>query len=77
MQTVPTPIPAVVYGPTDAARMLGISVGYVHRLIELGRARPSVPMGVAGRKLFSSDDLRALAAAIGRDVDHVPQKEVA
>jgi ABC-type amino acid transport system permease subunit len=38
MQTVPTSIPAVVYGPTDAARMLGISVGYVHRLIELGTA---------------------------------------
>ena len=70
MQTVPTPIPAVVYGPTDAARMLGISVGYVHRLIELGVARPSVPMGSSGRLIFSHDDLRALAVAIGRDLDH-------
>ncbi len=71
MQTVPTPIPAVVYGPTDAARMLGISVGYVHRLIELGTARPSVPMGSSGRLVFSHDDLRDLAAAINRDIDIV------
>ncbi len=77
MQTVPTPHPAVVYGPTDAAKMLGISVGYVHRLIELGVARPTVPMGSSGRLIFSHDDLRQLAAAIGRDVDHDRPREVA
>ncbi len=77
MQTVPTSIPAVVYGPTDAARMLGVSVGYVHRLIELGVARPTVPMGSSGRLIFSHDDLRQLAAAIGRDIDHDRPREVA
>ncbi len=72
MQTL-TPNPAVVYGPTDVARMLGISVGYVHRLIDLGVARPTVPMGWSGRLIFSHEDLRRLAAAIGRDIDHGPQ----
>ena len=64
-----TPHPAVIFGPTDAAKMLGISVGYVHRLIDLGVARPTVPMGLSGRLIFSHDDLRQLAAAIGRDLD--------
>jgi len=70
MQPVPTPHPAVVYGSTDAAKMLRVSVGYIHRLIELGVARPTVPMGSSGRLIFSLDDLRRLGAAIGRDLDH-------
>ena len=69
MQTL-TPHPAVVYGPTDVARVLGISVGYVHRLIDLGVARPIIPMGSSGRLIFSHEDLRRLGAAIGRDLDH-------
>ena len=69
MQTVSTPTPAVVFGPTDAARMLGVSVGYIHRLIDLGVARPTIPMGLSGRRVFSLDDLRQLGAAIGRDLD--------
>jgi len=73
MQTVPTFHPTVVYGPSDVAKMLGISPGYVHRLIELGVARPTVPMGSSGRLIFSHDDLRRLGAAIGRDLDRGPQ----
>ena len=68
MQTL-TPNPAVVFGPTDVGRMLGISPGYVHRLIELGVAHPTVRMGSSGRLVFSLADLRALAHAIGRDLD--------
>jgi len=49
--------------------MLGISPGYVHRLIELGVAHPTVRMGSSGRLVFSLADLRALAHAIGRDLD--------
>ncbi len=73
MQTVPTRHPAVVYGPTDAAKMLRVSVGYIHRLIELGVARPTVPMGSSGRLIFSHADLERLAAAIGRDIDRGPE----
>ena len=73
MQTVPTPHPAVVYGPTDAAKMLRVSVGYIHRLIELGVARPTVPMGSSGRLIFSHADLRRLAAAIGRTITDEPE----
>ena len=73
MQTVPTFHPTVVYGPSDVAKMLGISPGYVHRLIELGVARPTVPMGSSGRMVFSHEDLRRLAAAIGRTVADEPE----
>ena len=77
MRMVHAEIPPVVYGPTDVARVLGISVGYVHRLIELGTARPSVPMGLTGRRVFSPEDLRRLASAIGRDFDHQTPPEAA
>ena len=59
-----------VYGLTDAARALGISVSYVQKLRAAGVARPTVPVGASGRLVYSFEDLRQLAAAIGRDLDH-------
>ncbi len=62
-----------VYGLTNAARALGISVSYVQKLRAAGVARPTVPVGASGRLVYSFEDLRQLAAAIGRDLDHGPQ----
>ena len=64
-----------VYGVTDAARALNVSVSYVQKLRAAGVARPTVPVGVSGRMVYSLDDLRQLAAAIGRDLDHGPQRD--
>ncbi len=71
MQAPPivTSRPTPVYGPAEAARALGVSVSYIERLRRNGVARPTVPMGLSGRLIFSHDDLRQLAAAIGRDLD--------
>jgi len=66
-----------VYGQNDAARALGVSVSYIQKLRAAGVAKPSVPVGVSGRLVFSLTDLRALAAAIGRDLDHDRPREVA
>ena len=66
-----------VYGTAEAARALQISASYVRKLYVAGVARPSVPLGGTGRKLYSHADLENLAAAIGRDIDHGPQKEAA
>lgn len=66
MQTASTNAPPAVYGPTDAAKALGISVGYLHRLIDAGTARPTVPSGLNGRRVFSEADLRDLARKLGR-----------
>lgn len=59
-----------VYGQVDVACALGVSVSYIQKLRAAGVAKPSVPVGVSGRLVFSLADLRALAAAIGRDFDH-------
>jgi hypothetical protein len=66
-----------VYGPTEAARALGISTSYVEKLQRQGIARPTVPFGASGRLIYSLADLRALAAAIGRDLDHDTGSEAA
>ena len=62
-----------VYGLTDTARALGISVSYVQKLRAAGVARPTVPVGASGRMVFSLADLRQLAHAIGRDLDRLPE----
>ena len=59
-----------VYGQIDAARALGVSVSYIQKLRAAGVARPTVPVGASGRLVYSFEDLRQLAAAIGRDLDH-------
>jgi hypothetical protein len=66
-----------VYGLTDAARALGVSVSYVQKLRAAGVARPTVPIGTTGRLIYSHDDIRAIAAAIGRDLDHDHPQEAA
>ncbi len=66
-----------VYGLTDAVRALGVSVSYVQKLRAAGVAKPTVPVGASGLFVYSLDDLRALAAAIGRDLDHDRPQEVA
>ncbi len=38
-----------VYGLTDAARALGVSVSYVQKLRAAGVVRPTVPVGSSGR----------------------------
>ena len=69
--------PHPVYGETAAARVLGISSSYVRKLRAAGVANPTMPVGSSGRLVYSLDDLRALAAAIGRDLDRDRPREVA
>ena len=55
-----------VYGVTAAARRVGCSPSYVHRLIKQGRVRPSVP-SADGRRLLSERDVAALLGELRRD----------
>ena len=64
-----------IFTKTEAARSLGISESYVDKLIRQGKARRTV-VTFGGRRLFSADDVRAMAAAIGR-ADPLAAKEVA
>ena len=55
-----------VYGVTAAARRVGCSPSYVHRLVKAGRVKPSVP-SADGRRLFSERDVVALAGELRRE----------
>ena len=55
-----------VYGVTAAARRVGCSPSYVHRLVKAGRVRPSVP-SADGRRLFDERDIAALRGELRRD----------
>ena len=72
--TVPA-TPPPVFGRTEAARALGVSPSYVQKLRDSGIANPSVPVGSSGRLVYSLADLRHLAAASGRNLDHDPRRD--
>ena len=55
-----------VYGVTAAARRVGCSPSYVHRLIKQGRVVPSVP-SADGRRLLSERDVAVLLGELRRD----------
>ena len=57
--------PASIFTRPEAAAVLGISTSRIDQLIREGKARRSVATA-SGRRLFSADDLAALARAIGR-----------
>ena len=66
---------AGVFTKSEAARALGISFQYVEKLEKAGKARRSIRTA-GGRRLFSREDVEALAKAIGRE-DRLANPEAA